>query len=52
MSTYCQAEHTQNEINDDRLGLAIVPAEPPEQLSIVLSFPSIATHYWGLVPIP
>ncbi|TPF19380.1 hypothetical protein CBE79_27455 [Priestia megaterium] len=28
-----QAEHTQNEANDDRLGLGIIPAEPPELLS-------------------
>jgi hypothetical protein len=28
-----QADHTQNEVNDDRLVLAIVPAEPPEQSS-------------------
>jgi len=28
-----QAEHTQNEVNDDRLVLVIVPAEPPEQPS-------------------
>jgi len=28
---YRQADHTQNEVNHDRLVLAIVPAEPPEQ---------------------
>ncbi|KRE00052.1 hypothetical protein ASE46_29125 [Bacillus sp. Root239] len=26
-------KHTQNEVNDDRLGLQSIPAEPPEQLS-------------------
>ncbi|WP_274609634.1 hypothetical protein [Priestia megaterium] len=37
MRAYRQADHTQNEGNDDRLVLAIVPAEPPEPLSQVIS---------------
>jgi len=33
---YRQAEHTQNEVKDDQLVIAIISAEPPEQLSKVL----------------
>ena len=47
-----QADHTQNEVNDDRLVLAIVPAEPPEQPSIVGNFAENRLHKRGLVPEP
>ena len=49
---YRQAEHTQNEVNDDRLVAAIIPAEPPKQTSIVGNLAENRLHKRGLVPEP